>query len=59
MLELIELMKQIECLRLNLVKTKKGKDYTDPEVIAASQQLDAVLDQYQEKMLLNSGITLT
>ena len=45
--ELEELIKQIEELRLNMIKIKEGKSYTDPEVIIASQELDAVLDEYQ------------
>lgn len=45
-----ELIKQIEELRLNMIKIKEGKSYTDPEVIAASQELDAVLDMYQEML---------
>jgi len=47
MSELEELIKQIEELRLNMIKIKKDKSYTDPEVIVASQELDAVLDKYQ------------
>ena len=43
-----ELIKEIEELRLSMIKIKEGKSYTDPEVIAASQTLDAVLDKYQE-----------
>ena len=45
--ELEELMKQIEELRLNMIKIKEGKSFTDPEVVAVSQELDAVLDKYQ------------
>jgi hypothetical protein len=45
--ELEELIRQIEELRLNMIKIKEGKSYTDPEVVAASQELDAVLDKYQ------------
>lgn len=43
-----ELIKQIEELRLKLIRAKDGRTYTDPEVIAASQALDEVLDKYQE-----------
>ncbi|TGE34390.1 aspartyl-phosphate phosphatase Spo0E family protein [Desulfosporosinus sp. Sb-LF] len=46
-----ELIKQIEELRLNMIRIKEGKSYTDPEVLAASQELDAILDKYQEVML--------
>ena len=42
-----DIVKQIEELRLNLVKIKEGRAYTDPEVISASQALDKVLDKYQ------------
>ncbi len=48
-----ELIKQIEHLRLRMIKTKEGKSYTDPEVITASQELDAVLNKYQEMMMKN------
>ncbi|SHI12293.1 aspartyl-phosphate phosphatase Spo0E family protein [Desulfosporosinus lacus] len=47
------LIKQIEELRLNLIKIKEGRSYTDPEVVAASQALDEVLDKYQELLLKN------
>ena len=43
-----DIIKQIEELRLNLIKTKEGKSYTDSEVITASQKLDQVLNKYQE-----------
>lgn len=46
-----DLIKQIEELRLNLVRIKEGRTYTDPEVIRASQALDEVLDKYQELLL--------
>lgn len=49
------LIKQIEDLRLNLIKIKEGRAYTDPEVVAASQALDEVLDKYQELLLKNRG----
>jgi len=47
MTELEELIKQIESLRSEMIKTKECKSYSDPEVVAASQELDAVLDKYQ------------
>ena len=47
MSELEELTKQIEELRLNMINIQVGKSYTHPEVIAASQELDDVLDKYQ------------
>jgi hypothetical protein len=49
--ELEELIKQIEELRSNLIKIKEGKSFTDPEVIAASQELDVVLDKYQVMLM--------
>ena len=51
MSEVSELIKRIEELRLNMIETKKGRAYTDPAVIAASQELDKVLDQYQEMII--------
>ncbi|SDI54033.1 aspartyl-phosphate phosphatase Spo0E family protein [Desulfosporosinus hippei] len=48
-----DLIKQIEKLRLDLIEVKEGRSYTDPEVIAVSQALDKVLDEYQELMLKN------
>jgi hypothetical protein len=49
--ELEELIKQIEELRLNMIKIKEGKSYTDPEIIVAGQELDAVLDKYQVMLM--------
>ena len=43
-----QLIKRIEELRLDLIKIKVGREYTDPEVVAASQKLDDVLNLYQE-----------
>ena len=54
MSELEELIKQIEELRLSMIKIKEGKSYTDPEVIVASKELDAVLDKYQEMLMKKS-----
>jgi predicted kinase len=54
MSEIEELIKQIEELRLNMIKAKEGRSYTDPEVVAASQALDDVLDKYQEMLLKKS-----
>ena len=51
MSELDELIKQIEELRLSMIKIKAGRTFTDPEVITASQILDAVLDRYQEMLI--------
>ena len=54
MSELKELIKEIESLRSKMIKIKEGKSYLDPEVVAASQELDAVLDKYQV-MLMEKG----
>jgi len=43
-----ELIMRIEELRLDLVRIKVGRAYTDPEVVAASQKLDEVLNIYQD-----------
>jgi len=45
--DLDELIKEIEKLRLYMIQIKEGKSFTDPEVVAASQALDAVLNKYQ------------
>lgn len=50
-----ELIKQIEELRIKLIQISEGKSYTDPEVVAASQKLDAVLDKYQEIIMKKAG----
>lgn len=49
--EIKELIKRIEELRLNMIRIKEGRSYMDPEVIIASQELDAVLDEYQEMLM--------
>ena len=49
--ELEKLIKEIEKLRLYMIQIKEGKAFTDPEVVAASQQLDAALNKYQEMVL--------
>jgi len=49
--ELEELIKQIEDLRFSMIKIKEGNSFIDPEVITASQMLDAVLDKYQEMLM--------
>lgn len=43
-----ELIKQIEELRLDLVRIKVGRAYSDPDVVAASQKLDEALNKYHE-----------
>ena len=48
-----ELIKQIEELRSSMINIKEGRSYTDPEVITSSQELDAVLNKYQEMMMRN------
>ncbi len=45
-----EIVKEIEILRAKLLKLKTEKDFTDLEVVTASQMLDAVLNEYY-KML--------
>ena len=51
MSELEELIKQIEELRQSMIKIKEGKSYTDPKVVAASQELDAVLNKYHVMLM--------
>lgn len=51
MSELDELIKQIGELRLSTINVKDGKSYTDPEVVAACQELDAALDRYQGMLM--------
>lgn len=41
-----KMMKQIEELRRELHSIAHEKDFTDPEVISASQVLDMVLNEY-------------
>ena len=53
MSELEKLIKQIGELRSSMIKTKEGKSYTDPEVITASQELDGILNKYQDMMMKN------
>ncbi|SPF40545.1 Spo0E like sporulation regulatory protein (modular protein) [Candidatus Desulfosporosinus infrequens] len=53
--KLEELIKQIEELRSIMIKLKEGRSYTDHEVITASQELDVVLDKYQEMMMKNNA----
>ena len=48
------IIKEIEELRLNMIKIKVGKSYSDPEVVTASQELDAVLDVYHEMKMKKS-----
>ena len=50
MSELKKLIKEIKSLRSKMIKIKEGKSYSDPEVVAASQELDAVFDKYQEML---------
>ena len=51
MSEIEELINRIEELRLNMIKAKEGRTYTDPEVVATSQELDDALDRYQEMLM--------
>jgi len=41
------LIKEIEILRSKMIELKEGRYYSHPEVVAASQDLDIVLDKYQ------------
>jgi stage 0 sporulation regulatory protein len=50
MSKLQEISKTIAELRAKLNKIAEGKNMTDPEVVAASQMLDAVLNEYQKLM---------
>lgn len=50
MIKLKELTKEIESLRCKLIKIKENKCYSNPEVVAVSQELDVVLDKYQERV---------
>ena len=42
-----KLIKEIENLRAKMIKIQEGKYFSHPEVVAASQDLDTVLDKYQ------------
>jgi len=46
-----ELIEEIEELRLNMIKIKEGKSFSDPEVVTASQELDKILDKYHKMMI--------
>lgn len=48
--QLKHLLIQIEQLRQQLNELHKNKNLTDPEVIVASQMLDAVLNEYYRLM---------
>jgi hypothetical protein len=50
MSELKAILETIEELRKKLNQLSEGKPLTDPEVIAASQMLDAALNEYQRLM---------
>ncbi|GAA0732624.1 aspartyl-phosphate phosphatase Spo0E family protein [Clostridium oceanicum] len=55
MSEIKEIIKNIEHLRKHMDSLiKEGKDLLDPEVIVASQQLDAILNKYNK--LLNEKL---
>ncbi len=55
MSEIKEIIKNIEYLRKHMDSLiKEGKDLLDPEVIVASQQLDAILNKYNK--LLNEKL---
>jgi len=48
--KLEDLRKQIEDLRSNMLKIKEGKTFTHPQVIAASQALDIVINEHHKMM---------
>ncbi|MHB8125859.1 MAG: Spo0E family sporulation regulatory protein-aspartic acid phosphatase [Desulfitobacteriaceae bacterium] len=48
MSDLKEIIRQIEELRMTLHKITEEKTLTDPEVVAISQMLDAVLNEYNK-----------
>ncbi len=52
MFETKKIMKQIEELRANLYKIVDGRTFTDQEVVAASQKLDVVLNEYYRLLKL-------
>ncbi|OCZ49847.1 aspartyl-phosphate phosphatase Spo0E family protein [Dehalobacter sp. TeCB1] len=43
-----KIINKIEKLRSKMAKVKNGKAFTHPEVVKASQELDIVLNKYQE-----------
>lgn len=45
-----ELKEQIKHLRTKLQEITKNRKLTDPEVIGASQMLDALLNEYQKSV---------
>lgn len=51
MCEIHVLIKEIEELRVRMIKVQEGKSFSDPAVVAASKSLDTVLDKYQEKLM--------
>ncbi|MBP2632613.1 MAG: Spo0E like sporulation regulatory protein [Firmicutes bacterium] len=48
--ELEEVLKSIEELRGKLNKIAEGRKLSDPQVVSASQMLDALLNEYQKLM---------
>ena len=50
MSDLEEVLKSIEELRSKLNKFSEGRNLSDPEVVSASQMLDALLNEYQKLM---------
>jgi hypothetical protein len=45
-LNLDEILKEIKVLRIKIESIGKVKELTDPDLVAVSQKLDAVLNQY-------------
>lgn len=50
MSKLEEILKTIDELREHLHHLAETRDLSDPEVIAASQMLDVILNEYQRQM---------
>ena len=50
MSDLEDVLKSIEELRIKLNKIANGQKLTEPEVLSASQMLDALLNEYQKLM---------
>ncbi|SHK02087.1 aspartyl-phosphate phosphatase Spo0E family protein [Propionispora hippei] len=48
MSSLREIENKIQELRAQLYEIARGREFTDPEVIKASQKLDQVLNEYEK-----------
>lgn len=49
LVKLEELLRDIEILRVKLHEIAEGKNFSDPEVVYASQMLDEILNIYQRE----------